>query len=168
MKIYTPADLGKLPDLPTFTLGEKWMALGAADDGKANLMTASWGGFGTLWGRPVAFVFLRPERYTFGIVSKTEKITLSFFDEESREMLRTLGTLSGRNCDKCALAGAEITVDNGFVLPRAAKPVVFGHKLFETDLAAGRFIESEITEKWYRTGTPHTLFVYEVEKILSR
>ena len=34
-------------------------------DGKANTMTASWGGVGVMWeGRNVAFIVIRPQRYT--------------------------------------------------------------------------------------------------------
>ena len=29
-----------------------------------NTITASWGGFGVLWGKNVAFIFIRPQRYT--------------------------------------------------------------------------------------------------------
>ena len=39
-------------------IGKDWMLVCAGD----NAMTASWGGMGVLWNKPVAFVFIRPQR----------------------------------------------------------------------------------------------------------
>ena len=32
--------------------------------GKVNTMTASWGGLGVMWNKDVAYIFIRPQRYT--------------------------------------------------------------------------------------------------------
>ena len=45
-------------------IGKDWLLLAGTKDGKTNAMTASWGGMGIMWGKPVAFVFIRPQRYT--------------------------------------------------------------------------------------------------------
>ena len=36
-----------------------------------NTMTASWGGIGWLWNKPVVFVFIRSERYTYEFMERT-------------------------------------------------------------------------------------------------
>ncbi len=33
--------------------------------GDCNTMTASWGGLGVLWNKPMATIYVRPQRYTF-------------------------------------------------------------------------------------------------------
>ena len=39
-------------------IGQDWMLLTASkDDGSFNSMTASWGGLGILWGKPVCFCY---------------------------------------------------------------------------------------------------------------
>ena len=43
---------------------KKWTLLSAWDKNKFNTMTISWGGLGTLWGKPVATVYVRKSRYT--------------------------------------------------------------------------------------------------------
>ena len=43
-------------------IGKEWMLVSAGDKDKFNMMTASWGGVGFLWNKPVVFVFIRPER----------------------------------------------------------------------------------------------------------
>ena len=41
-------------------IGKEWMLVSAGDKEKFNMMTASWGGVGVLWNRPVVFAFIRP------------------------------------------------------------------------------------------------------------
>ena len=45
-------------------IGEQWMLVTAGTAERCNTMTASWGGLGVLWGKPVASVYSRPQRYT--------------------------------------------------------------------------------------------------------
>ena len=42
-------------------IGKEWMLVSAGDKEKFNMMTASWGGVGVLWNRPVVFAFIRPD-----------------------------------------------------------------------------------------------------------
>ena len=38
-------------------IGKEWMLVSAGDKDKFNMMTASWGGVGFLWNKPVVFVW---------------------------------------------------------------------------------------------------------------
>ena len=40
-----------------------------------------------LWGKPVATVYIRPQRYTLEFVEREDCFTLSFFGEEYRKAL---------------------------------------------------------------------------------
>ena len=73
-------------------IGKEWMLVTAGTPENFNTMTASWGGIGWLWNKPVAFVFVRPERHTFGFVEREERFTLSFLGEEHRDILNFCGT----------------------------------------------------------------------------
>ena len=86
-------------------IGKQWMLVTAGTSEKFNTMTASWGGLGWLWNKPVAFVFIRPERYTHGFIEASDCMTLSFYGEEYREALKICGTKSGRDIDKVAATG---------------------------------------------------------------
>ena len=46
-------------------IANDWFLLTAGPKDNFNTMTASWGGFGELWMKKVAFVFVRPPRYTY-------------------------------------------------------------------------------------------------------
>ena len=50
---------------PFKLIGKDWMLITAGDKEKFNTMTASWGGVGIMWGKPVATAYIRPQRYTF-------------------------------------------------------------------------------------------------------
>lgn len=59
-------------------IGKEWMLVTAGSKEHFNTMTASWGGIGWLWNKPVVFVFIRSERYTYEFMEENEYFTLSF------------------------------------------------------------------------------------------
>mgnify|MGYP000331565743 CR=1 FL=1 len=68
---------------------------------RPNVMTASWGFFGEMWGKKVAVVPVRDSRFTKGIIDEKQEFTLCvpFGDKYKKELLYC-GTKSGRDCDK--------------------------------------------------------------------
>ena len=82
------------------TIGKEWMLVCAGNKDKFNMMTASWGCLGWLWNKPVAVVFIRPERYTHGIIEENEFMTLSFLGntEEARKIYRAGILRNHRRC----------------------------------------------------------------------
>ncbi len=76
-------------------VGRQWMLVTAGNRDKFNTMTASWGGAGILWNKPVVFSFIRPQRYTFEFMEKNDCYTLSFYDESYRDALKICGSRSG-------------------------------------------------------------------------
>ncbi len=59
-------------------IGKKWMLVTAGNKEKVNTMTASWGGLGVMWGKNVAFIVIRPTRYTKEFIDREETLSLSF------------------------------------------------------------------------------------------
>ena len=86
-------------------IGKDWMLITAGTMSKFNMMTASWGGIGNLWRGPVAFAFVRPQRFTFPLMEQNAHFTLTFYDDGWRDMLNFCGTKSGRDVDKVAATG---------------------------------------------------------------
>ena len=81
---------------PFQMIGKDWMLVTAQKDGKANTMTASWGGLGVMWGKNVAFIVIRPQRYTKEFIDGSDTLSLSFYDASFRKQLSYLGAVSGR------------------------------------------------------------------------
>ena len=61
-------------------IGKDWMLVTAGRPGDYNTMTASWGGAGFLWNKPVVFVFVRPERHTYGFMEREDTGTAARLD----------------------------------------------------------------------------------------
>jgi len=128
-------------------------------------MTASWGGLGWLWNKPVAFIFVRPERYTHQFIEDNEKLTLSFFDEKYRKALNICGTKSGRDCNKVKEAGLTPVEIDGTVTFAEARMTLVCHKLFKAEMGEDNFIDKAILERWYSNqpgGSLHTVYVVEI------
>ena len=63
----------ELLELNPFTkISSEWMLIAAGGQEKTNAMTAIWGGLGVLWGKNVAFIFVRENRYTKEFIDKEE------------------------------------------------------------------------------------------------
>lgn len=103
-------------------IGKEWMLVTAGTKEKFNTMTASWGGIGWLWNKPVAFVFVRPERYTYEFIEKSDYLTLSFLGEANKKIHAVCGSKSGRDTDKVKATGLKpVFTEQGNVLSN--KPV---------------------------------------------
>ena len=63
-------DVKSLQDNVFSLIGDRWMLITAGTAERCNTMTASWGGLGVLWGKPVATVYIRPQRYTLEFVER--------------------------------------------------------------------------------------------------
>lgn len=70
-------------------ISKQWaLASAQKPDGAVNTMTISWGGLGYLWNQPVAFLFVRPQRYTYEFVESADGFSLCFFPEKYRKELQ--------------------------------------------------------------------------------
>lgn len=149
-------------------IGKQWMLVTAGSLDSFNTMTASWGGIGWLWNKPVAFVFIRPERYTHQFVEGNEYLTLSFFDEQYRKALQICGTTSGRDCNK--VQQAELTPEDfnaDATTFSQARLTLLCRKLFKTPMTEQAFLDKDILHRWYNDnpgGSLHDIYVLEIEE----
>lgn len=141
-----------------------WMLVTAGNKQDFNTMTANWGGAGYLWNKPVAFVFVRPERYTYEFMERSDLFTLSFFDEKYREALNICGTKSGRDCNKVAEASLNpcfTALDNPTF--KEAGLVIECRKLYAKMLTESEFIDKTIFNTHYaKKGGLHKMYIAEI------
>ena len=143
---------------------EGWPLLAAGNKDSFNMMTISWGEMGTLWGKPVATVFVRESRYTHEFMDREEYFTISFVPRSFDEQLRRLGSKSGRNIDKMHDSGLEpVELPHGIAF-KEAETVLVCKKLFMQRLDMDR-IPEDIREKFYNGGDPHDMYIGEVVEI---
>lgn len=152
-----------------FSLIDKdWMLITAGSIKSWNTMTASWGGLGVLWNKPVAFAFVRPTRHTYGFMERSGRFTLSFFPARVRKALVFCGTHSGRDCDKAAETGLRpIAVAPGALSFSQARLVMVCRKLYTTDIDPTRFLDRGL-DRLYPKKDYHRLYVGEITTCLTR
>lgn len=148
-------------------IGKQWMLVTAEKDKKVNTMTASWGGLGVMWGKNVAFVVIRPERYTKEFIDNSDSFSLTFLKEEHRETLRYLGTVSGRNEDKIEKSGLTIEHIDETPYFSEGEIVLKCKKLFNQYFDEKSFVDKSILDKWYNNDY-HMLYIAEIEKVLVK
>ncbi|MDP4094851.1 MAG: flavin reductase family protein [Bacillota bacterium] len=145
-------------------VGKDWMLITSGNKKKYNTMTASWGGFGVIWGKMACFCTIRPNRYTYEFVEKNDSFTLTFFDEKYRNALNFCGTKSGRDVDKAAETGlTPVESDNGSVYFDEARLVIECKKIYYQDLIPGNFLDLDI-EKLYPQKDYHRMYIGEITK----
>ena len=104
---------------------KQWALLTAGEQDNFNTMTIGWAQLGTLWGKPVANVYVRDSRYTLGFMDNNDYFTVSFYPEEYKSALVTLGSKSGRDMDKMNDSGLTPEfLDNGVTFKEAELTLV--------------------------------------------
>lgn len=166
-------DLSILGKEDAFTLiSKEWMLVTAGNSNKFNTMTASWGGIGFLWNKPVAFIFIRPERYTHEFIESNDRLTLSFYTEEYRKALQLCGSKSGRNIDKVKESNlTPATLESGAITFDQARMTLDCRKLFKAGMQEQNFIDKELLAKWYNNqpgGGMHDIYVVEIESVYTK
>lgn len=147
-------------------IADDWALLSAGDKNAWNTMTISWGGIGELWGRDVAFVFIRPQRHTKSFVDNNEYFTLSFFDEEYKNALKICGSKSGRDIDKAKETGLVPVFENETTFFEQAKLVIICKKIARQDMDPKGFLDESIIKN-YKENDFHTSYVGEIIKVLK-
>ncbi|MBN2682569.1 MAG: flavin reductase [Bacteroidales bacterium] len=144
-------------------IANDWALLTGGDTSSFNTMTISWGGFGCLWSLPVTFVFVKPERFTFGFMEKSGLYTLSFFDHEKyKDDLRICGTKSGRDGDKLKETKLSlITTPNGLKAFNEAE-IIIECEVVYSDFLDEKGILHEPATKWYNGEKFHKMYVGKV------
>ena len=168
MNSFKSEDINNISLNPFTKIGKDWFALTAGDDKKVNTMTAAWGSMGVMWGKNVVFVVVRDSRYTKEFIDKEGTFSLSFLGEKHRNMLKYLGTVSGRTEDKIKEAGVEINYQNGVPYVDQANLVLICRAMSATEIKPEEFLDSEIDEKWYGDKDYHTLYIAEITDFLAR
>ncbi len=150
-------------------IDRQWMLITAGNKSGYNMMTASWGGMGVLWGKDVAFCFVRHSRYTFGLMENGEYYTLSFYGEECRPALNLCGSKSGRDTDKTAATGlTPVFADCGAPYFAQAQLVLVCRKLYADDIEEKHFIDRSIPARQYADNDYHKTYVGEIIEVLTK
>lgn len=151
MHTFQPMTADMMEFDPFTKIGKEWALLTAGSKEKANTMTISWGGVGVLWGKNVAFVFVRDSRYTKELIDKNEFFSLSFLSEKYRDALNYCGSHSGRDeDDKISAAGLTLTSRHSIPFIDEGNMILLCEKMSATRLTEDSFLMPEIAKNGMR------------------
>ena len=151
---------------PVRAIGDDWALVTAGTPQAYNTMTVSWGGVGVIWGKDVAFIFVRQSRYTLAFLEKHDRFTISFYPPEYRKALAYCGSESGRNVDKAKETGLTPAFD-GAPYFEEASAVLHCRKMAKYDLLPEGFLTDDAASN-YTDGNYHRMFIAEIERVCVR
>ncbi len=149
-------------------VGKDWMLITAGNKEKANTMTASWGGFGVMWGTNVAYIVVRESRYTKEFLDSSDTFSLTFFENPPRGELKYLGAVSGRDEDKIKNARIDVCYEGDTPFVGDGNLIFICRKMSATPINEDTILDKNILDKWYADGDYHTLYIGEITQVLAR
>ncbi len=160
----------EIPDNVFKAIGNDWTCITAGNDSLYNSMTASFGGWGILFGKPVTWCILRANRYTLEIIRKHKKYTMSYFDNEYKDQLLLFGSKSGRNSNKMKETTlTKIVTPDGNISFKEARLIIECELLQITTVKPDDFLTSEakkfIVEGYNDAGDYHKLVFGEISSV---
>lgn len=145
-------------------ISDEWMLISAGDKNGYNMMTASWGFAGEMWGEDSVIAMIRPQRYTMDFVEKNDYFTLSFYGNQ-KEIHKVCGSKSGRDVNKTELTGLNPVFQDGTVYFKEARLVLICKKMYVDILKEENFIDKSPL-KWYENKDFHYMIIGKIEKVL--
>ncbi|MDR1892458.1 MAG: flavin reductase [Oscillospiraceae bacterium] len=130
-------------------IADEWMLVASGNPKKYNMMTASWGALGEMWGADVATAVLRPQRYTREFMEANKTFSLSFYGGGAKKTIHSVcGSKSGRDLDKAEAAGLTPVFSDGTVYFSEARLVLVCEKIYTYDIEPEKFVNFDFA-KWY-------------------
>ena len=149
-------------------IGDQWMLITAGTPEHCNTMTASWGGLGVLWGKNVATIYIRPQRYTYEFVERSDFFTLAFFGREYHKALALCGAKSGREVDKAKACGFTVAAGEGKApYFEQAELVLVCRKRYAQEMDP-QAIPQDAKDRFYPEKDYHTMYIGEVVEALRK
>ena len=153
---------------PTELLAKRWGLLTVADGEGCNPMTVSWGGIGQLWNLPVVTVYVRPQRYTKGLIDREDYFSLTFLPEEMHDAAVLCGSKSGRDTDKVKACGLTMLTDEKAPYFAEGELTFICRKVYQQDMKGECFTDPAVDALDYPNKDYHTLYVGEIVGVLKK
>lgn len=130
---------------------------------KVNSMSIAWGSIGYMWNKPVFMAMVRPQRYTYELIEKSNEFTVTIPYEEMKKEIGFLGSKSGRDMDK--LAELNIKTVDGQVIDTPVLEMKGMHlecKVIYKREMMKENLDNTIDEESYPNKDYHTLYFGEI------
>ncbi len=147
-------------------ISEEWMLISAGDQNAYNMMTASWGFMGEVWGNDSVVALVRPQRYTMEFINNSDYFALSFYGD-NKDIHKICGSKSGRDVDKTKETGLTPIFSDNTVYFKEARMVIICKKQYVDQMKENCFIDKEPLS-CYKDGDYHYMIIGKIEKVLVK
>ncbi len=167
--MFTPIAANQISGNAIQRISKQWMLVTAGDRNSCNTLTASWGGLGFLWNRPVATIYIRPQRYTREFIDRQGWFSLSFLPEQYRPQLTLCGQKSGRDIDKMQECGFTVEYaekDTPYV--GQAELVLICRALYMEPLKQEAFLDESLPGQYYPEQDWSRIYIGEITQTMQQ
>ena len=133
-----------------------------------NSMTIEWGSLGVAFKKPVFTVYVKPDRYTYEVMEKSDIFTVNFIERKLLKKFAIYGTKSGKDVNKEEEAGTHIQfLEKGGVTFGEAVEVYVCKKMAKSVIDENT-MDPYIKElyrnnvKVFKALKPHVLYIGEI------
>ena len=159
------ADITYLKEMTTPTMPA---ILSVGNKNLYNSMTIEWGSLGVAFKKPVFTVYVKPDRYTYEVMEKSDIFTVNFIERKLLKKFAIYGTKSGKDINKEEEAGTHIKfLEKGGITFGEAVEVYVCKKMAKS-IIDEKTMDPYIKElyrnnvKVFKTETPHVLYIGEI------
>ena len=151
---------------PFSMIEDDWFLITSMYKEQINTMTAASGALGHMFRKNVAYINIRPERYTHEFVDHSDFLSLSFFDQtkKNKRILSYLGSVSGRDENKIQKSGLTLNFYNDIPYFEEAHTVFLCRPLYKSPYIHQGFIDSNVENYYYPNRDYHDLYICEIIK----
>ncbi|SFB12475.1 NADH-FMN oxidoreductase RutF, flavin reductase (DIM6/NTAB) family [Acetitomaculum ruminis DSM 5522] len=156
---------------PFVRIGQDGIVIASGNEEKANVMTASWGGIGVMWGKNAATIYVRKSRYTKEFIDNGDSFSITFLDPKYKTILKYFGSVSGRDEDKMSVASLNYNYKYSIPFVDEGNIVLLCKKMATVPIDFDYIHDKSFIDKWYSgnyTNDVHTMYIGEIIEILAR
>lgn len=130
---------------------------------KPNAMAIGWGTIGVIWSKPIFTVLVRPSRYTYKHLEKSDSFTVGVPSKTLYEAVNFCGIHSGRDYDKFKECNLTVLPSARVSAPGIAGcPVIYECQIVHANDVIPANLAEEIQTRAYPHGNFHRIYYGEI------
>ena len=161
----TPEEININP----FTSWSRYVLVTAGNIEKCNTLLVTWGGFGVMWRKKTATIYIRQSRFTKTILDSQDYFTLSFLPEKHKPQMSYMGSHSGRDENKYEGSGLHPLAIGDAAGIEEADLIFVCKKIYTAEMTPDHYTDKSAYDEWNTgRGNNHSAYIGEIIKILQK
>jgi flavin reductase (DIM6/NTAB) family NADH-FMN oxidoreductase RutF len=135
----------------------------AGASGRPNAMVIGWGVIGTIWSKPIMTVMVRPSRFSYGLIEKSQAFTVCVPRPDQRGVVDYCGSHTGRDVDKFNELGLTALPSTRIAVPGIEScPLIYECQVVHSNDVLPPQLAADIQRDFYDRGDYHRVYYGEI------